>query len=86
MIQYTMRMHQLLLLPHLLAKQIRGEEPLMDYLQFHVMNNVEYLAVIRKKAMEKVGVEAFKETCCKEKEANKVREFATYFITNEHAS
>ncbi len=58
----------------------------MDYLQFHVMNNVEYLAVIRKKAMEKVGVEAFKETCCKEKEANKVREFATYFITNEHAS
>jgi hypothetical protein len=50
------------------------------------MNNVEYLAIIRKKAMEKVGVEAFRETCCKEKEENKVREFAIYFITNEHAS
>jgi hypothetical protein len=58
----------------------------MDYLQSHVMINVEYLVVIRKKAMEKAWAKVIRETCCKEKEENKVKKFATYFITDEHAS
>lgn len=57
----------------------------MDYLQSHVMINVEYLATIRKKAMEKACAEVIRETCCKEKEENKVRKFVTYFTTDEHA-
>jgi hypothetical protein len=78
-----MRMHQLLLLLYLHAKQTKGKEPLMDYLQLHVMISVEYLAIICKKAMEKVGVEVIRETCCKEMEENKVKFFVT--TIDEHA-
>ncbi len=55
----------------------------MDYLQLHVMISVEYLAIICKKAMEKVGVEVIRETCCKEMEENKVKFFVT--TIDEHA-
>ncbi len=57
----------------------------MVYLQFHVMISVEYLTVIRKKAMEKAGAKVIRETCHKEGEENKARIFATYFTINEHA-
>jgi hypothetical protein len=36
--------------------------------------------------MEKAIVKVIKETRCKEREENKVKESATYFITNERAS
>jgi hypothetical protein len=49
------------------------------------MISVEYLTVIRKKAMEKAGAKVIRETCHKEGEENKARIFATYFTINEHA-
>ncbi len=44
----------------------------MDYSQFHVVINVEYLAIMHKKAMEKVDTKVIKKTRCKEKEENRV--------------
>jgi hypothetical protein len=35
--------------------------------------------------MEKVVVKVIKETCCKEREENRVKKFANYFIANEWA-
>jgi len=81
-----MKVHQLLLLLCLLAKQTKGKEQLMDYLQSHVMISVEYLTITHKKAMEKVGAKVIRETCHKKREENMVRKFATYFIINEQAS
>ncbi len=79
-------MHQLLSLLHLLAKQTRRKEPLLNYSQFHVVTNVEYLVVMHKKAMEKVVVDAIRETHCKEKEENRVRKSANYLIIDEQTS
>jgi hypothetical protein len=41
---------------------------------------------MHKKATEKVVVKAIKETCRKEREENKVRIFANYFIVDEWVS
>jgi hypothetical protein len=72
--QDTMRMHELLLFFHVLAKHTKLEEKtLMDYLQFHVMTSVEYLVVICKKVMEKAIEKVISETHCKEMEENKVK-------------
>jgi hypothetical protein len=38
---------------------------------------------MHKKAMEKVDVKVIKETCCKEREENKVKKLANYLTTNE---
>jgi len=45
------------------------------------VTNVEYLVVMCKKAMAKATEQVIKETLHKEMEQNKVRKFATYFIT-----
>jgi hypothetical protein len=45
--------------------------------------NVEYLAIMHKKAMEKVDVEVIRKTRCKEREENRVKKFATYFTIDE---
>jgi hypothetical protein len=45
--------------------------------------NVEYLAIMHKKAMEKVDVEVIRKTRCKEREENRVKKSTTYFIVNE---
>ncbi len=58
----------------------------MDYSQSHVVNNVEYLAVMCKRVMEKANVEVIRETHCKEREENKVRKSTNYFTTDEWAS
>ncbi len=59
----------------------------MDYyLQFHVMTNVEDLLIVFKKAMKKATEEVIRETHRKEREENKVRKVATYFIANDWAS
>ncbi len=58
----------------------------MEYLQFHVVINIEALIVMCKKVMEKATKEVIGETHCKEKEENKVRKFATYFIVDDRAS
>ncbi len=50
------------------------------------MTNVEYLIVMHKKAMEQAVVEAIREICCKEREENKVRKFASYLIIDEWTS
>jgi hypothetical protein len=62
-----MKMQQLLLFLHLLAKQTRGKEPLVDYSKFHVVINVEYLTI-----METVIAEVIRKTGCKEREESRV--------------
>jgi hypothetical protein len=47
--------------------------------------SVEYLAIMHKKAMEKAIVNVIKKTHHKEREENRVRKFANYFIAYEHA-
>jgi hypothetical protein len=37
-----MFLHKLLLLPHLLVKQMKGKEPLVDYKMSHVVNFEKY--------------------------------------------
>jgi hypothetical protein len=49
LIQKSMRMHNLMLLPRLLAKHIKGKEPLVDYSQSHVVISFEYLDILKKK-------------------------------------
>jgi hypothetical protein len=55
-----MRMNQLLLLLHSPAKQTKRKEPLMGYSQFHLVINVKYLAIMRKKVMEKAVLEVIR--------------------------
>ncbi len=55
----------------------------MDYSQSHVVINIEYLAIMHKKAMEKASINIIRETRSKEMERNKVKKFATYFIVDE---
>ncbi len=40
--QEGMFLHELFLLPHLLAKQMKGKEPLVDYKMSHVVNFEKY--------------------------------------------
>ncbi len=61
LIQESMRMHNLISLPLLLARHTKGKEPLIDYSQSHVVTNFEYLDIIKKKTMEKVIVEEIRE-------------------------
>ncbi len=58
----------------------------MEYLQFHVVTSVEDLVVMCKRAMEKATEEVIREMHRKEREENKVRKFATYFIEDDWAS
>ncbi len=58
----------------------------MDYSQFHVVINIEYLAIMHKKAMEKASINIIRETHSKEMEKNRVKKFANYFILDEQAS
>jgi hypothetical protein len=41
---------------HLLTKQIKGREPLVDYSQSHVVTFNQYLDIMWKKAMDKTIV------------------------------
>ncbi len=53
----------------------------MNYSKSHVMTNVEYLVVMHKKVMEKVVVEAIRETCHKEREETR---FKTLHVISTH--
>jgi hypothetical protein len=66
--------------------QTRGKEPLLEYSQFHAMTSAEYLAIMRKKVMEKAVVKAIRETHHKEREENRAKKFATCFNVDEWAS
>ncbi len=61
-----MKVHNLLLLPHLLARYTKGEEPLINYSQSHVVISSIDLNILRRKTMEKVIVEEIE--ACKRKE------------------
>jgi hypothetical protein len=49
------------------------------------MISAKYLAIMCKNIMEEAIIEVIKETCRKEREENRVRKSATYFITDERA-
>jgi hypothetical protein len=51
--QEAMQLHNLLALPHLLARPTQGKELLMDYFRSHVATSIEYLRVLQKKVIDK---------------------------------
>jgi hypothetical protein len=69
-----MRVDNLLLLPHLLARHTKGKEPLINYSQSHVVTSFEYLDIIRTKTMEKIVVEEIKTNKRKEKENRQAKQ------------
>jgi hypothetical protein len=54
--QETMRMHNLLSLPQLIAKQSKGKKPMVDYSKSHVIF-YQYIDILQKKAMDKTTIE-----------------------------
>jgi hypothetical protein len=71
-----MRVHNLLLLPHLPTKHTKGKEPLIDFSQSHVVTSYEYLDIpLGKKTMEKVVVKEIRTCKRKEKEDNEPNEW-----------
>jgi hypothetical protein len=59
--QEATRLHNFFSLTHLPTRCARGKEPLVDYIQSHVVTSVEYLNTLRKKTMDKVVVKEIKE-------------------------
>jgi hypothetical protein len=57
-----MRVHNLLLLPHLPTRCTKGKEPLIDYSQSHVVTNFEYLDILRIIFLEKADAKEMR-TC-----------------------
>ncbi len=57
----AMRLHNLLSLPYLPTRCIRGKETLDDYFQSHVVISIKYLNILRKKTMDKVVSEEIRE-------------------------
>jgi hypothetical protein len=55
-----MSIHNLLMLPHLLAKQTRRKEPLVDHNMSHVVISEEYLNIMQSKAMAKAVIDDIK--------------------------
>jgi hypothetical protein len=51
--QESMKVYNLLLLFHLPTRCTKGKEPSIDYSQSHVVNNSEYLDILRNKTMKK---------------------------------
>jgi hypothetical protein len=68
-----MRVHNLLLLPHLLARHTKKKKPLIDYFQSHVVTSFEYLDILRKKTIEKVVVKEIKANKRKDKKIKQVK-------------
>jgi hypothetical protein len=75
-----MGIHNLLSLPHLLAKQTKGRELLVDYSQSHVVTSKEYLVSLKTKAMDKATTNEAKETNRKQKKDVRLRK-ATNTLT-----
>jgi len=65
-IQESRRMHNLLSLPQLIAKQTKGKKPLVDYSKSHVIF-YQYIDILQKKAMAKTTIEDIREVRQKEK-------------------
>jgi hypothetical protein len=48
-------------LPHLPTRQTKGQKPLVDYSQSHVVTFDEYLNIMRRKALDKAIAKEIKE-------------------------
>jgi hypothetical protein len=59
--QEAMRLHNLLLLLHLPIRCARGNKPLIDYFQSHVVTSSEYPNIFKKKTMNKVVIKEIRE-------------------------
>jgi len=82
--QEFMKVHNLLLLPHLPARHTNGKEPLIDYFQSHFAISFEYLDILRRKTMEKVVAEEVRVGKIKDKEDRQVKRVAKLsFAQNE---
>jgi hypothetical protein len=64
------------MLPHLLARRIKGKEPLIDYSQSHIVISFEYFDILRIKTMENVVVEEIKVCKRKDKEDRQAKRVA----------
>jgi replicative DNA helicase len=83
--QETMRMHNLLSLPQLIAKQTKGKEPLVDYSKSYVFF-YQYIDILHKKAMDKTTIEEIKEVRQKEKKEKNPKKCIQMVIRLENAT
>lgn len=81
-----MKIHNLPSLSHLLTKQPKGKEPLVNYFQSHVITFEEYHAILKKKTMEKVDVNEARETKKKQKKDGRLRKVVNTPTQGEQAT
>jgi len=55
-------------LPHLPVKKTCEKEPLVDYIQSHVVTSDKYLQILHKKTMDKEAIKIIREQRRKERE------------------
>jgi hypothetical protein len=84
--QEAMFLQKLLLLPHLLTKQMKGEEPLIDYKMSHVVNFEKYLNIMWSKSMAKSTTNAIKECKWKEKKERRSKKEVETLTIAKHAT
>jgi hypothetical protein len=70
-----MKVHNLLSLPHLLARHTKGKEPLINFFLSHVVISSKYLDIINRKTMENALAKGIRAR--KSKEENKQSKRAT---------
>ncbi len=73
----------LLSLPHLVIKKIKGKKPLVDYNQSHINTPNEYSNISRQRTMEKEVIEEIKRQKRKESEEKRVECVANSLPTIE---
>jgi hypothetical protein len=71
-----MKVHNLLLLLHLLARCTKGKEPLIDYSQSHIVTSFKYIDILRRKTMEDAGTEEIRVCKRKDKEDRQAKRIA----------
>jgi hypothetical protein len=65
-----MRVHNLLVLFHLLTRHTKGKEPLIDYFQSHVVTSYEYLDILLGESQWKKEVVKEIRTCKRKEKGN----------------
>ncbi len=76
-----MRLQNFLSLPHLVTRQIRGKEPLVNYFQSHFVTSIEHQNIILKNTMDNATIQEIIKGKRKEienKQANKTTHFGDY--------
>jgi hypothetical protein len=84
--QQVFALANLLSLPQLPTRRILGKEPLIDYSNSHVVTSNQYLAVLKKKTMDKEATNKVRELKAKEKEEKISKRFQNTLTPVEQAT